>query len=337
MIPHIDRYKLVDSIRKIINFTSRNMRLESEEAFNEIHAILESHKDLSELSNGMLVNLIGDDSNQGQIKLAKDTMYFYRWGQFYLDQLSRSLNQQIKPNFKDTACPFGGEIFINIVDKSSDIFDNLPPPNPSGQPVQMSVYNNTNNGCFMGDSKVLMSDNTFKSIISLLPGDEIYTLSDHNNANGQQQTAKVIALVKIISTNGMKNISCVDKLRLTPWHPILYNNEWGFPNNFNSKENSKEIVCDAVYNVVLTNGHTINVNNIWAVTLGHEFQNGILKHDYFGTKKIVKDLMNTPGWNNGHVVIYDNQFIRGNVSNQVVGITITKDKDIGLLSYELYG
>ena len=33
-------------------------------------------------------------------------------GEFYIDQLSRSLNQQIKPNFKDSSCMFGGEVLI---------------------------------------------------------------------------------------------------------------------------------------------------------------------------------------------------------------------------------
>ena len=60
-----------------------------------------------------------------------------KWGQFYLDQLCRSLNQQIKPNFKDEACVFGGNIFENCVDRASDLFDTLPPPKPS-------LINNTN-------------------------------------------------------------------------------------------------------------------------------------------------------------------------------------------------
>ena len=63
-----------------------------------------------------------------------------KWGEFYLDQLSRSLNQEIKPNFKDEACVFGGDIFTKIVDTASDIFDTLPPPIP----ISYSRYTSSN-------------------------------------------------------------------------------------------------------------------------------------------------------------------------------------------------
>ena len=73
---------------------------------------------------------------------------FYVGGEFYLDQLSRSLNQEYKPNFRDPACPFGGDIFEKLVDKSSDVFDTIPPPIPSrgaAPPRDMSSYNSP--GC----------------------------------------------------------------------------------------------------------------------------------------------------------------------------------------------
>ena len=44
----------------------------------------------------MIKNLKGDGANEGQIKLAVSNIYYFKkWGEFYLDQLSRSLNQQI--------------------------------------------------------------------------------------------------------------------------------------------------------------------------------------------------------------------------------------------------
>lgn len=117
--------------------------------------------------------------------MAIDTKYFRRWGEFYLDQLSRSLNQQIKPNFKDEGCMFGGEVFEALVDKSSDIFNSLEAPKPSlvvhnhaqnsgnmfyrglsasSGPISMASYNDPHGGCvdsycminmFNGTSKLL--------------------------------------------------------------------------------------------------------------------------------------------------------------------------------------
>ena len=36
-----------------------------------------------------------------------------------------------EPNLKDPGCLFGGKMFESIVDKASDIFDTLDPPEPS--------------------------------------------------------------------------------------------------------------------------------------------------------------------------------------------------------------
>ena len=53
--------------------------------------------------------------------------------------------------------------------------------------------------------------------------------------------------------------------------------------------------CNAVYNVVLTNGHSITANGYWAITLGHEYTVGILSHNYFGSKIIRILLVNQDG------------------------------------------
>lgn len=352
ILPHIHRYLLVESIRKIINNIRCSLKDQSIIEYNKIKHILETHRHLGELSKGMFTNLCGDDSSQGQIKLAMNDTYFNRWGEFYLDQLSRSLNQQIKPNFKDTACVFGGDIFNNIVNKASDIFDNLPPPKPSLinnintqnnnysynsgpsyrslstsrhtiSPLAMSSFNNPNGGCFMSNSKVLMSDNSLKYINMLRPGDEVWTLCNPYNSNGKIEIAKVIALVKINSCIGSKNIAKVDNLYLSPWHPIIYKNQWIYPNYFGNVE---YLTCPALYNIILTNGHCINVNNIWSITLGHNYKVGILAHPYFGTNEIIKDLKKNSGWDKGLVVISDNQFIRCHITNQILGLLDQKSK-----------
>lgn len=349
--PHIDRFKLVETIRQLINNCSRELYSENEKIFQEMKNILESHQHLSNLSKGMLTNLIGNDNEKGQIDLAIDIRYFQRWGNFYLDQLSRSLNQQIKPNFKDSACAFGGTTFIDIVDKASDIFDNLPPPKTSlirpnryaswgvntgftgnytpayrglgADPISstpsftMSAFNNVGNGCFISTTKILMSDKSLKNINLLTPGDEVYTLSNPYNSDGHIQPARVIALVKINCTNKSKSISYIGDLGVTPWHPIINNGKWVYPESITP---SKIIECDAVYNLILSNGHSINANGVWAITLGHNYNIGILHHEYFGTNRIINDLMLKPGWLDGTVIIHDTDFIRDNNTNSIIGM-----------------
>ena len=333
---HINRYHLTDSIRKMINHNTCHEYSDAIDVFTKIKQKLENSQLRDELSCGMLNNLRGNGIKEGQIELAvKNIQHFERWGKFYLDQLSLALNLQIKPNFKDEACVFGGDVFDNIVDRASDIFDTLTPPEPSliektsqsfttnylqpsSQPSSMSRFNDPNGGCFIGSSLIQLADGSFKSIVSLKKGDEVFTLSDPLFLKtGQCQTAKVIALVQINCSNLSKDICNVNGLKVTPWHPIVYNNIWVFPSSICEPI---RVNCNAVYNVVLSNGHTLNVNGVWAITLGHEYNVGILEHEYFGSKNIIKDLMKKPGWNDGHVVINDNDFITDFIDQTIIGM-----------------
>jgi Mg-chelatase subunit ChlD len=158
---HNNRYQLIESMRKMSNYNRLELTTEAMKVYDEMETLFTTSKFNDPLTQGMFKNL------QGQIKLAVSNLtYFKRWGEFYLDQLSRSMNQQIKPNFKDEACPFGGEIFEKIVDRASDIFDTLPPPTPSmvipqniygsptvprsAPPTSLSNYNQEGNGCIVG-------------------------------------------------------------------------------------------------------------------------------------------------------------------------------------------
>ena len=129
---HVMRYNVIESIRCMINYNRCMQYIESKQTFDRIECALKVANNSSTYINDLLKNLIGDGSSEGQIKMAVTNQeYFKRWGEFYLDQLSRSLNQQIKPNFKDEGCNFGGKVFTDIVDRASDIFDTLEPPEPS--------------------------------------------------------------------------------------------------------------------------------------------------------------------------------------------------------------
>ena len=39
--------------------------------------------------------------------------------------------------------------------------------------------------------------------------------------------------------------------------------------------------------------------------LGHNYNNDILKHEYYGTKRIVNDMKKHPDWKKGHIIVND--------------------------------
>ena len=58
--------------------------------------------------------------------------YMEKWGEHQLRQLARSLNMQIKNNFKDPAVQnFEGTVFTMLEDDAENIYNSLPTPKPS--------------------------------------------------------------------------------------------------------------------------------------------------------------------------------------------------------------
>ena len=337
----INRVKLIESIRKMINF---NNCLKYENAKNEYNNILSFIKDTSfkdELTQGMIINLEGNGRSEGQIKLAcSNEEYFKSWGEFYLDQLSRSLNQQIKPNFKDEACPFGGEVFTHIVDQASDIFDTLPPPIPPLQnrninllgginsyypaptpppPVDLSMFNNVEGGCFYPDTNIHLFNNFYKKAKNIRKGDQILSLKDSHCDNQAVILTEVVCVIEIQQISDQPNLVKVNDLYISPWHPIRMwpkASVWQFPNNVGECK----YYSDTLYNFVLKDGHIINAEKIWAITWGHNYKVGILDHDFYGSDIIISDLKNLPGWNEGYIVMDNSYFERNMYTNTICGI-----------------
>jgi len=58
--------------------------------------------------------------------------YVEKWGEHQLRHLMRSLEMQVKGNFREQCLKdFGGEIFNEIADRADDIYNSLDPPVPS--------------------------------------------------------------------------------------------------------------------------------------------------------------------------------------------------------------
>ena len=328
---HFIRYKIVQNIRQAIN-VKKNVQ-------NNVDDILRTMNELTKNSNNELLTNINSTINE-QVNLALSSRsehhtYFNKWGEFYLDQLTLAINNQIKPNFKDTACfSFGGNIFNEFVDNCSDIFDALPPPEPSGmvidnnpscgysQPhnasqgilrptrvVSLATYNNQSGGCFDSNCLITMSDNSKKMLKDIKKGDEILSLKDHNNSQTVTYT-KILCVYETIMVHKTCILVTLETgLKITPWHPILTPSGWKFPSEL-KKSNIEN--CESIITFVLENNHVAFINDYPCITLGHNFKNEVLEHYFYGTEKVIECLEKMPGFKNGHVKNKSRNIIRDN-------------------------
>ena len=338
MASHIIRATTVEHIRKMINSNRINNLLSTQAAYDELVKLLEENKCASSqpFVDGLLKNIKGDFANVGQVKLAIDQKYFKRWGEFYLDQLSRSLNQQIKPNFKDEGCMFGGQVFESLVDKSSDIFNTLEPPKPSlvvqsSAPnsgnvfyrslSSMASYNDPRGGCVDSYCMINMFDGTSKLLKDVQKFDIIKSIDNNNKVVG----AKVLCVVETMIVSGYRGYVNVNGVLITPWHPVKYGlhgkkEDWVFPGELFSTYN---LPSSSMITLVLENHHIMFINGLKCITLGHNFtHHHKLSHPYYGTSKVIENLMtNFPEeYENGKISVNDNSIspqITSNITQHV--------------------
>ena len=76
-----------------------------------------------------------------------------------------------------------------------------------------------------------------------------------------------------------------------------------------------------LYNLILENYHVVIIGGTPCITLGHGFTDGILNHPYFGTNKIIDDLMTRPDYNTGIVNVNSSQFIRNGLELHNGGVS----------------
>ena len=340
---HTLRYELVENIRTMINYNNCRDYENSKILIKKIESKLRKEVSTNtSLIMGMIENLVGTVS-EGQITLAiTNQNYFKRWGELYLDQLTRSLNQQIKPNFKDAACIFGGNQFDIIVDKTSDIFDSLPPPVPSNlnqvshynssqyrnlnstgstHPLtSLSAYNNISGGCYTGDSLITMNNGMQKRVNEIKKGDKVLTFNNSFNLLRQRYEnsceATVICVVKTVYNKGINLVHLNGGLKITSWHPIYMGNKWIFP-IMAQKPIATEV--REAYTLLLDKYHIVIVNDVSCICLGHNFKtDSILNHPYFGTDNIINDLKKLDNWDNGKVTIESSKYTRDNTKDNLI-------------------
>lgn len=271
-----------------------------------------------------VIGYIQDLTNQITYAFSREDWY-KKWGYHYLPSLASAHLAQQCNNFKDPGVQlYGGNMFKEYQSKAEDAFLQIPPIQRSQCsqqiPKQMNAYYNQCGGCFSGGSTVIIADGTVKRLDCIRKGDLV-------------QTPLGYAEVLCVVINKF-NQSIIDKARckrllggleITPYHPIRVGGKWQFPSCLN-KESTQTLqpvdvdYYETMYDFVLKDVHIMIINGVECVTLGHGFQEDVVRHQYFGSNAVVHDLMKLPGWGEGSVIVNWNQVVRDESNLEVVSI-----------------
>jgi hypothetical protein len=166
-----------------------------------------------------------------------------------------------------------------------------------------------------------MADGGLKLIKDLRKGNEIMGSSG--------RAAKITCVVKTLCQgNQAQLVKFENGLKITPWHPVRLNGKFFFPCFVEEMSFEYEFFkFEAVYNFVLESDHLMTVNGVECVTLGHGFQEDVVRHEYYGTSAILDDLKKLEGWENGFIVINSQDIKRDEKTGKVVKVERTKKID----------
>ena len=274
---------------------------------------------------GFLVDTDTKLSSEGQVSMS--TKFWAKWGEHYLRSYYRAQELQQSLNFKDAGLQiYGGDLFHAIQTEADTAFCTLPAPKPSAlpkpvaaaggyygaaaaynSPATMVSFHNASGGCFAGSCQVKMADGSRTAIKDVLPGSSVWTPTG---------PAAVVAMLTCGSKARSQPMVQLENLCITPWHPILRNGKWVFPADLVPLQDR---LIDTVYNLVLDSGHIVDVEGYQCVTLGHGFQEPVVKHEFFGTQAVIEDLKKLPGWYIGLPVFKNLVTMREEASGLIVG------------------
>jgi hypothetical protein len=270
-----------------------------------------------EETNAYLNGIIGkmteagviEDMN-GQVREAIQAEAYRKWGRHYLPSLFLSHWTQQCNNFLDKGIQkYGGLTFQKTRDDLDGVFDNMPAPKPTHRnrvvercrstgrsvPMQTSTmesYNSAGAPCFAGPCQVHMQDGSKKMVRDIVKGDVVQTSSGF---------AKVRCVLKTICKNSVCEFVRLNKLIVTPWHPIK-RNRWLFPIQLFKSET---LPCEAVYSFLLEeNVVSMIIEEEECITLAHGIQDDVVaEHPFYGTQKIITEMKSLEGYQEGLVKI----------------------------------
>jgi Mg-chelatase subunit ChlD len=297
------RFRLIKILEEIIESNNKN----NENSFQKVKFLFDEINKIekkTEFMKNLLIDLIDDDANHGQVEKAIKVEYYKRWGLNYLLSFLRFHIVEQCGNFKDQSLKFySNEDFEKMQKNGNKIFISLPAPEndyDKGSNISQTNFTqlcyNAYGGCFTGNAFVEMNKGNKKKVKDLRKGDILL--------NG----AEVLCVVEN-KINKVENVVCINDVCFSLYHPIEIKGKWVFPCQYFKVE--KKFI-DSWFNLVLKNKHEIELNGIKAITLGHNRTEGILKHPYFGTKKVIEALMKYDTYKKGYIHTSNLQVVRKN-------------------------
>ena len=297
------RFRLIKILEEIIESNNKN----NENSFQKVKLLFDEINKIekkTEFMKNLLIDLIDDDVNHGQVEKAIKEEYYKKWGLNYLLSFLRFHIVEQCGNFKDQSLKFySNEDFEKMQKNGNKIFISLPAPEndyDKGSNISQTNFTqlcyNAYGGCFTGNAFVEMNKGNKKKVKDLRKGDILL--------NG----AEVLCVVEN-KINKVENVVCINDVCFSLYHPIEIKGKWVFPCQYFKVE--KKFI-DSWFNLVLKNKHEIELNGIKAITLGHNRTEGILKHPYFGTKKVIEALMKYDTYKKGYVYTSNLKVVRKN-------------------------
>ena len=297
------RFRLIKLLEEIIESNNIN----NQDSFEKIKFLYDEINKINkktEFMKNLLIDLIHDDANHGQVEKAIRTEYYNKWGLNYLLSFLRFHTVEQCGNFKDQSLKFySNEDFEKMQKNGNKIFISLPAPEndyDKGSNISQTNFTqlcyNAYGGCFTGNALVEMNNGYKKKVKNLRKGDIL--------SNG----AEVLCVIEN-KINKMENVVCINEVYFSLYHPIEIKGKWVFPCQYFKVE--KKFI-DSWFNLVLKNKHEIELNGTKAITLGHNRTEGILKHPYFGTKKVIEALMKYETYQKGYIYTSNLKIVRKN-------------------------
>jgi hypothetical protein len=284
------RYALIDGVAESLK--SQPVNQDGAEQVRALHTRLQSASDESHKP-------FLDDLGGQVLEAFQGPGYFTRWGKHYLPSLIRAHQLEQRNNFKDPGVQgYGCSLFKELADSADKFFNDLPPPTPSLQtyntvPIQsMSGFNSASGPCFAGGCEVALEDGSMCALQDLHRGAMVSTPNGH---------ARVVCVVKTRCFDSHAFlVKLPNGLMVTPWHPIMVDSTWTFPNDVACPEIVTGV--DAVYSLVIEHTHIVEINGYPTICLGHGYDdNDVLDHPYYGTERVIDDLRQMQGWGDGLV------------------------------------
>lgn len=115
-----------------------------------------------------------------------------------------------------------------------------------------------------------------------------------------------------------KMVDIGENMFVSSWCPLSNGSEWLYAISHQKLPLTSKF--SKAYNFVLDSGHTIQIGNYIAVTLGHEKKGRVVGHPYLGSEKVRNDILKLSGGGSGFLEIKEFEKVPPRSDGHIIGI-----------------